>query len=462
MNRFIKKFLFGILAVCILSLSACAGGKMPVSDNTQNSGSADNDSAQTTPNSDGVIEMPQSTAFENVPTGAQKWIDKAADSAETLMSYSEIQALNKSMREKCNALTDIEKHSLSMSASKIESLIEDSSGPSLPKYDEKGKAISQVVFNEIKSNRNLNALYNASGEITLKRAVTVQRTDIRALPTSVEFYNNSDKQDHDRMQESELAAASAVLILHTSTDGKFYFIQSYYYAGWVSAQSVAIATDSTTESWTTYAKLLNMSENATKDMSFVVITDSQLNLGGVKLDMGTALPLAKDQSKAANNTYRVVLPAREADGTLKCIEADISSSSACIGFAEYSLRNFYIQAFKYAGTPYGWGGMHGNVDCSSYVLSVFKTFGFVFPRNTSQQNKVVGSVVNAEGKSLAEKISVLSSADAPVVIYISGHAMIYLGEINDIHYIIHAPGGRFVCEEPYDGISSVIRICEVG
>ena len=460
MNRFIKKFLFGILAVCILSFSACAGGKMPISDNTQNSGSADNDSTQTPPNSDGVIEMPQSTAFENIPSGAQKWIDKASDSSKTLMSYSEIQALNKSMREKCTALTDIENHSLSMPASKIESLIEDSSGPSLPKYDQNGKAISQNAFSEIKSNRNLSALYNASGEITLKRAVTVQRTDIRALPTAVEFYNNSDKQDHDRMQESELSAASAVLILHTSSDGKFYFIQSYYYAGWVSAENVAIVTETTADSWNAYAKLLNMSENATKDMKFVVVTDSQINLNGVKLDMGTALPLS--QSQPGNNSYRVVLPARASDGTLNCVEADIPSSSACVGYAGYSLRNFYIQAFKYAGTPYGWGGMHGNVDCSSYVLSVFKTFGFVFPRNTSQQNKVVGSAVNVEGKSLSEKVSLLSSADAPVVIYISGHAMIYLGELNDTHYIIHAPGGGYVCEAPYDGISSVIRICEVG
>ena len=433
---------------------------MPISDNTQNSGSADNDSAQTTPNSDGVIEMPQSTAFENIPSGAQKWIDKAVDSSKTLMSYSEIQALNKRMREKCGALTDIEKHSLSMSASKIESLIEDSAGPSLPKYDQNGKAISQTVFSEIKSNRNLSTLYNASGEITLKRAITVKRTDIRALPTSVEFYNNSGIQDHDRMQESELSAASAVLILHTSLDGKFYFIQSYYYTGWVSAESVAIVTDSTAENWTAYAKLLNMSENATKDMKFVVVTDSQLNLNGVKLDMGTALPLA--QSQPGNNVYRVILPARASDGTLKCEEADIPSSSACVGYAEYSLRNFYIQAFKYAGTPYGWGGMHGNVDCSSYVLSVFKTFGFVFPRNTSQQNKVVGSAVNVEGKSLSEKVSLLSSASAPVVIYISGHAMIYLGNINNTHYIIHAPGGGLVCEAPYDGISSVIRICEIG
>ena len=37
----------------------------------------------------------------------------------------------------------------------------------------------------IKNNRNIGAL---SGIVELKRAVTVQRTDIRALPTATEFY----------------------------------------------------------------------------------------------------------------------------------------------------------------------------------------------------------------------------------------------------------------------------------
>lgn len=114
------------------------------------------------------------------------------------------------------------------------------------------------------------------------------------------------------------------------------------------------------------------------------------------------------------------------------------------------------------GTPYGWGGMKDGVDCSSYVLSVFKTFGFVFPRNTSQQNGSVGNITNTEAMSEAEKLSVLAEADTPVLIYQSGHVMIYLGVLNDVHYIIHAPGGGNVREDAYDGFSSLIRICGVG
>ena len=463
MKRLTKIILSIMIAVCTLLLAACAGGNLP--DNTVAPTDQLSEETKTTPNTNstqkpsGEASLPVSKAFENVPSGAQKWIDKAQNPSGVLMSYGEIQAMNKQMRDKCSALVDIENHKMSMTAAEVKSLIEASKGPSLPKYDENGKAISQAVFNEIKDNRNIGAL---SGTITLKRAVTVQRTDIRALPTEIEFYNNSNKQDHDRMQESELAAASAVLVLHTSLDGQFYFIQSYYYTGWVNAANLAIATDATQTEWTTYAKLLNMSDNVTSNMDFVVITDSQLTINGIKLDMGTALPLTSAQNQPGNDVYRVVLPHSNTVRELVCLEFDIPVESACVGYADYSLRNFYIQAFKYVGTPYGWGGMHDNVDCSSYVLSVFKTFGFVFPRNTSQQNKVVGTATNVEGFSLTEKVSLLSAADAPVVIYISGHAMIYLGNINNTHYIIHAPGGGSVCEASYGGLPSVIRICQVG
>ena len=62
----------------------------------------------------------------------------------------------------------------------------------------------------------------------------------------------------------------------------------------------------------------------------------------------------------------------------------------------------------------------------------------------------------------ADKLSVLAEADTPVLIYQSGQVMIYLGVLNDVHYIIHAPGGGNVREDAYDGFSSLIRICGVG
>lgn len=180
---------------------------------------------------------------------------------------------------------------------------------------------------------------------------------------------------------------------HTSRDGAFCFIQSYYYVGWADADDIADAEGSS--DWDAYARLLNMTENASQDLRFAVITDPLLEVKGTKLDMGTALLLSETQS-AESGTYRILLPGKDADGRLIHTETELSAASASLGYLDYTFRNFYIQAFKYVGTPYGWGGMKDGVDCSSYVLSVFKTFGFVFPRNTGQQNGSVGNITNTE------------------------------------------------------------------
>lgn len=454
MNRFGKLFLTSALIACTVLSASCTSGEpektSPTATADANKTNSATSSAEPTPG--GSTGNP---AVSEVPPGAEKWISACENADRVLMNAEQIQKMNAEMRARCAALTDIASYQTSMTKSALSSLIEDSAGPGLPKYDEDGKEVTPSDMNAIKDNRNLGALEDVN---RLKKGVTVQRTNIRALPTDRAFYDKASAQDYDRMQESELAAGSAVWILHTSKDSKFYFIQSYYYVGWVDAQDVADADGNS--DWELYAKLLNMRENAAGDIAFAVVTDSLATVEGVKLDMGTALLL--DGAQTDGDTYHIILPGKGADGKLTRVEAEISAKSASIGYLEYTFRNFYIQAFKYVGTPYGWGGMRDGVDCSSYVLSVFKTFGFVFPRNTSQQNKTVGNITNVEGKEDSFKLSVLKEAAAPVLIYKSGHVMIYLGEMENVRYIIHAPGGGKVREDAYDGFSSLIRICEVG
>ena len=460
MNHLSKMILAFALVACTVLTTSCVGGdenaevkKTPFPASTN--GEKTNPSSMTPGEEPTPGGSTMNPAISEIPSDAEKWINACENAESVLMSYEQIQKMNAEIRSRCAALTDIESYPTYMSKSALTSLIENSSGPSIPKYDENGKEITLSDWNDIRDNRNLGALEDTN---SFTKGVTVQRTDIRALPTAREFYDKASIQDHDRMQESELAAGSAVWILHTSKDGKFYFIQSYYYAGWVDAENVANAEENS--DWNAYAKLLNMTENASREMKFAVVTDSLITVEGVKLDMGTALLLADEQS--GGDTYNIILPGKDAEGKLSRIEAEISVKSASVGYLDYTFRNFYVQAFKYAGTPYGWGGMKDHVDCSSYALSVFKTFGFIFPRNTSQQNKAVGNITNVEGKADSVKFSTLENAKVPVLIYKSGHVMIYLGQIENVHYIIHAPGGGNGREDAYDGFSSLIRICEVG
>lgn len=453
-----KIFIAIIFAVCTLLFVSCADGNSSLNKESNPTDVIESSEPIATEPAVTPVVLAPSKAFEDVPSGAEKWINVKDNSDNVIMSQQEIQKMNDEIRNKCDSLVDILNYAENVSGDDVKNMMYSSSGPSLPKYDENGNSITESQLDEIRSNRNLE---NISDNVRVKRGVTVQRTNIRALPTNLEFYNYSYKQDHDRMQETELSSGSAVIVLHESKDGKFYFIQSYYYYGWVAVEHIALAeSEESVKYWKQYAKLLNMTANSMNNMDFVVITDSFLDLNGAKFSMGTTLPLNK--KTLGEDYYSVLLPCKNPRGELAQIESKISVKSAHVGFPEYNYRNFCIQAFKYVGTPYGWGGMKNGIDCSGYVLSVFKTFGFVFPRNTGEQYAVVGNSNLTTNMTSSQISQSLAETKCPTVIYIPGHAMIYLGEIDDVHYIIHAPGGGKVCEETYDKFSSVMSFCLVG
>ena len=41
--------------------------------------------------------------------------------------------------------------------------------------------------------------------------------------------------------------------------------------------------------------------------------------------------------------------------------------------------------FKHMNSPYGWGGMNGEQDCSSFIRQIFACFGITLPRNSTGQ-----------------------------------------------------------------------------
>ena len=58
------------------------------------------------------------------------------------------------------------------------------------------------------------------------------------------------------------------------------------------------------------------------------------------------------------------------------------------GYLPYTPRTVIFQAFKLLHSPYGWGDMYGEQDCSRFIQLVFSTVGIQFPRNSLQQAKV--------------------------------------------------------------------------
>jgi cell wall-associated NlpC family hydrolase len=93
-------------------------------------------------------------------------------------------------------------------------------------------------------------------------------------------------------------------------------------------------------------------------------------------------------------------------------------------------RALLTEAFKYMGSPYGWGDEGGGRDCSRLTLDVLESFGLHLPRVSVEQSRSGTYTLDIpEQAGEVERLSLLDEAHARgvVLIHFPGHIMIYLG-----------------------------------
>lgn len=343
-----------------------------------------------------------------------------------IMTAEEIAAANARMISQSGSLTDILDLPESIGGKDLEALITAPSIPALPLYDRDGADIDEAALGAILEQRNIAGI---GGNVSVSAGIIVRRSDLKRLPTDKEFHSAKGSA-LDRIQDTELYIGMPVWILWRSTDDAFVFVQSYYYAGWIKAEDVAAA--ETKEEWLDFAD----------PAEFAVITDERFYIDGEQADMGVKLPYTGIEPDGLSIT--AILPVRNADGSLGTQEIGLPVTSAHKGYLKYTYANFIAQAFKYIGTDYSWGGLGGGVDCSSYVASVLRPFGLYVPRDTKDQNGVIGTGADISGKSANDIRQLIAGlgADAPVAVYTNGHVRFYLGENDGVSMSIHAPGSN--------------------
>jgi hypothetical protein len=160
--------------------------------------------------------------------------------------------------------------------------------------------------------------------------------------------------------------------------------------------------------------------------------------------MGVRLPLLHTNSKVA----QVSIPWRRRDGTLSEKAAYLRKAAVHRGFFPYTARNIIRQSFELLNAPYGWGGMHGEQDCSRFVQQVFATVGIALPRNSQHQGRT-GCLLGAfrDSSSMVERRHVLSqrAVGGITLLGMKGHIMLFLGTVGHQPYVIHA---AFAYREP--------------
>ena len=307
-------------------------------------------------------------------------------------------------------------------------------------YNPAGELLNSETYGKYTANLGLEHI---PGSIVARFALVVTRADMRTYPTDDRYYKSPDDLNLDRFQENSLFPGDAVTVLHVSADKEWAFVQSYNYAAWVRGSNIAIGDRQTIRDY--------------KNRSpFMVVTGDKIStsfnpevpaLSELQLDMGIRVPLA-DPETVGNRlygqnpyaSYTVLLPLRTREGRLKIKPALIArSKDVNRGYIPYTRENIIRQAFKFLGERYGWGHSYNARDCTGFVMEIYKTFGILMPRNTGQQgsgdfgeNSRFTSESNRD-----EKLGALKRMDVGDLIYVPGHVLMYIADVNGEPYVIH-------------------------
>lgn len=409
-----------------------------VPDHTQPTGSV-LESVQT----DGETSLESDEQSYQVSEAEKMWLDIHSDACAVILTEDEIKEENLRLLAESEKLLDVTDFKQTVKGEAISAAIGGYGEHPPHGYDKDGTAIDDTHRSHVSDNR---ALDEIAAEVSVRRAIITSRANLRSFPDHKPYYRDP-KDPYDSIQQTELHLGAPVWVLHSSRDGEYLFVSAYHYSGWVKESCVSVTDDDAL--WNSFAS----------PESFVTVLEPSITVMGEVADMGVCFPLVASK----DGVHTVTVPVRDSQGILTTAEADIPSSSVCVGRLPYTYENFIRQAFRYEGVMYSWGGLDEGVDCSGYISNVMRTFGFMLPRDTKHQESVVGTAQDVRGKSHEEKAALLDEVKAPTAVYYPGHVLFYLGYVEDEgkYYFIHAPRiGEAVSVTTKTDLSGMTYICE--
>ena len=251
--------------------------------------------------------------------------------------------------------------------------------------------------------------------------------DQRFEPTSKPRYEKPGDVDFDEQQNSALDVGTPVAILEYSHDKQWINVASESSRGWVQADKIEKGDRHLCPLFSE-----EMEKGTEVSVPFFVVIrpkadiylDTQLTKYYDHVQMGTMFPLVK---KINDEVIKIPLGYMHAQ--------DVHED-----YLTFTVRNVFQQAFELLNSPYGWGGMYGEQDCSRFLQQIFATVGIKLPRDSKNQARVGLKFVEFTKESTdQEKIDALKKInDGIVILTMKGHIMLYLGIVEDRPYAIHS------------------------
>ena len=346
------------------------------------------------------------------------WINLVSNPDEILMDKDAIDSFNRDVYSDYSKTKVYDLLSLNTKVSKdyvLSMINEYNSMSSQTVYNNETKTqINSSEKQEILNNRNLEAL---NSEIEASYAIITSFSRMRSYPT--DYYASS--YDFDKFQETGLDVGEGILVYHYSKDKEWCFVQSYNYHGWIRSNEMAICDK-------------DMFTLFYNPISFVILLKEHLIINGCYLRMGDKLPYVLNDDEIV-----IQLPMRDSDNHLKVLYVTGYSEYFHIGYLDYTYQNLYSVAFTLLNTSYRWGDYASDGrDCSSTTKAIYTCFGFVMPRNGSNQRDIPN-----HGNKFSSGLSEEELKTYPIgsLIFTSGHVMMYIGVGKDGNaYLLHNSG----------------------
>lgn len=273
-------------------------------------------------------------------------------------------------------------------------------------------ALSSNDKNNILANRNLD---NIPTTVDVQFGIVTTQTWVRSYPTN-HFSNNYDM---DRFQETALILGEGVVVYHSSLDGLWYFVQAENYNGWVEAKNIGLCSK---EEMVNFVKPENR----------LLVINNYVMIEDMCARMSVSFPLEEELA----TTYKISFPKRTGEGNLELVSLEVEKANDySVGYLEYTYENVFKQAFKLLGIDYSWGDktLVGR-DCSSTMNAIYKCFGFMMPRNTSNQVAIPGYGKKISGMTNTNMLTY----NPGTMIFTSSHVMLYIGaDENGTAYLLH-------------------------
>ena len=224
--------------------------------------------------------------LRNEMLSAEFWISRNEEPDKVIMSSEEISRFNRNNLRNCEVLKDLRSYSRVVAGESLREMIAKVSARPTSKRYLHGREAGDEYFVELERNLNLDGI---PALVPVKYGITVKRTEMRAFPTFDRVFSEPEDFEIDRFIETALYPVEPLVILHQSTDRKWFLAQAYNYLAWIPADSVALGEKN---------ELFDYLENP----KFLVVTGKGVltafnpinpDISELQLDMGVRVPLAQ-------------------------------------------------------------------------------------------------------------------------------------------------------------------------